>query len=410
MSASWPVRTLTEADEQAFHEVDSLAFAETVPAEVVQAGLSVHEPDRRIGAFDSDLLAGIAMAYSFRLSVPGATLPAAGVSWVGVRPTHRRRGIVSALMRHQLREIHEVRREPVAVLWASEPMIYGRFGYGLAARRLSLRVPRSPIALHAWAPTDTTIRLRYVDPATWTALAGVYESVAASRPGMPDRDDRWWARETQDLPVSRDGRSELRAVVAEHNAGVRGYALFSTKQNWSDGMPRGDLLVREIVAADPPALAHLYRFLFDQDLLETTELWNVPVDDPVMHWLTNPRPAKPLINDSLFCRVVDVATALGARIYSAPVDVVIEVADEVCPWNAGRWRLRAGAGEATCARAEQGADLALPAVALGAAFLGGTSLRELAVAGQVVERRPGAVAELDDALRWFPAPWSPQVF
>ena len=409
-ASSWDVRTLTEADEEAFHRVDSLAFAETVAPEVVEAELQLHEQDRKVGAFDGGTLVGIAMAYSYQLSVPGGEVPAAGVSWVGVRPTHRRRGVLSALMRHQLRDIHEVRREPLAILWASEPGIYGRFGYGLGSSRYSVEVPRSATALLPSAPMDASLQLRIVDEPDVAPLGPVYEAVAQARAGFPRRDDRWWARLLRDQARTRDGYSALRCVVAEDASGVRGYALYRTRPSWDPGYAAGTLAVKEVLALDPAALAALYRFVFDQDLMASATLWNVPVDDPLLVWLADPRRAQPKLADSLFVRIVDVGAALAARRYAADTDLVLEVADDVCAWNAGRWRFTAKGRTASCAPTEDAPDLALSAGTLGSLYLGGGSLQQLASAGRVDEYASGAVAALDAAFRWFPGPWSPQVF
>ena len=187
------------------------------------------------------------------------------------------------------------------------------------------------------------MRLRVVDDTGELAgpLAPVYEAVARARGGLPVRDDRWWSRVLRDLPCMRDGYSALRCAVAEDSGGVRGYALYRTKQSWEAPYPAGTLAVKELLALDPAALAELYRFLFDQDLMATTTLWNVPVDDPLLVWLADPRRARPGLADSLFVRVVDVGAALEARRYSADADVVLEIADDVCAWNAGRWRFTA---------------------------------------------------------------------
>lgn len=406
----WPVRTLAPQDWEAFLRVDSHAFGMSIPEEIVDAERALQEEGASIGAHDGDDLVGIATAYSYLLSVPGGRLPAAAVSWVGVLPTHRRRGVLSALMAGQLDRLHEADREPIAVLWASEPAIYGRFGYGLAGRRLQLSVPRSSTALRADAPRDDRLRLRLVDAADWKVTADVYAAVAARRPGVPGRDAAWWERAVRDVPALREGRSELRAVVAEDGDGVRGYARYSTRQDWSDGYAKGDVAVREVCATDPAALASLYRYLLDLDLMSRTELWNVPVDDPLLHWLSDPRTAKPRLAEALYVRLVDVGGALAGRTYAVPVDCVLDVVDRTCPWNEGRWRLVGGPARAGCERSDLPADLRLDIADLGAVFLGGTSLAELAQAGRVEEARPGRVAEVARAFAHTPAPWTPAVF
>ena len=277
-------------------------------------------------------------------------MPAAGISWVGVLPTHRRRGVLRALMTHQLHEIHERGREPLAILWASEPPIYGRFGYGLASRAYALDVSRSPDALRADVPTDPTLRLRLVPADDWKITAEVYAQVAAQRPGMLVRDDRWWRKAVRDVPSMREGRSALRCVVAEDDSGVRGYARYATKQDWGPGRPKGTVHRARGAAVDGPARALLYRFLFDQDLMSQVDVWNVAVDDPLLLWLENVRSATPRWLDALYVRLIDVPAALKARTYTAPVDVVLDVTDPLCPWNEGRWQLVARGGEVSCDR------------------------------------------------------------
>lgn len=403
----WPVRTLRPEEWAAFVAVDSHAFGATAPDELLDAEKELFGAGRDIGVFDGDTLAGIATAYPFELGVPGRILPAAGVSWVGVLPTHRRRGILSALMDSQLSALHDEGR-PLALLWASEPPIYGRYGYGLASRFWSLTVPREPAALLPDTPADPQLRLRLVPAGEWALTAGVYEIVAGQRPGIFARDERWWQRAVRDLPSMRAGSSELRCVVAEDGSGVRGYARYSTKQDFND-FGNGTVSVREVMAVDPAARAALYRYLFDLDLMGSTHLWNVPVDDPLLHWLANPRKAKPAGNDALYVRLVDVDGALAGRCYATDVDLVIGVRDERCPWNDGRWRVTGGRHGASCVRTRGAADVEMGVRELGAIFLGGTSVLELAAAGRV-SGSPAALHAATSAFAHSPAPWCPVVF
>jgi predicted acetyltransferase len=404
------VRPTSESDWARVVEVDGHAFGTTMEPDELADARRMHEPWRGLGAYDGDTLAGTAAAYAVQLPVPGAVVPAAGVTWVGVLPVYRRRGVLRSLMTRQLAELHADGREPVAVLWASEPPIYGRFGYGMASRALSVTVPRRADALRADRPQDPSLRLRLVPPEDWRTAAGVYDAVAGERPGMLLRDERWHTHASADPPSRRQGRSALRCVVVEDGAGVRGYARYSTKPDWSPGRPEGTVHVRELVALDAPARAALYRYLFDLDLMLRTELWNVPVDDPLLHWLTDPRAARPTLQDALYLRLVDVPVALAARRYAAAVDVVLDVADPVCPGNAGRWRLVGGPDGARCWSVDSPADLSLAVADLGSAYLGGVALGELGQAGRVVEHREGALAAATAAFAWAVQPWCPMVF
>jgi predicted acetyltransferase len=216
----------------------------------------------------------------------------------------------------------------------------------------------------------------------------------------------------------------LRCVLAEDSASPRGYALFSGRERWDEDafLPEGVIEVREAVTADPAAAAAIWGDLLSRDLTTEFHAGMRPVDDPLLHLLADPRRVRARVSDGLWVRLVDVAGALTQRRYACPVDVVIEVTDDGCAWNQGRWWLTAGAAGtpahgagtaglgATCERTGDPADIALPVQALSAAYLGGTRLGPMAAAGLVTELRPGTLAPLSTALSWDPALWCPMIF
>jgi predicted acetyltransferase len=415
MADRYPIRPIAEAEFDEFSLADQHAFHEGPPSAHRRARvLREFEFDRSLAAFDGAQPVATAGAYSFTLSVPGALVPAAGVTWVSVLPTHRRRGILSGLMRRQLTDIHE-RGEPLAVLWASESGIYGRFGYGRASWQAYFTIQRGDGALARHAPGDPALRLRITGPQDALAeLAKVHEGVLPTQPGMFSRSESWWQRVLDDPEEDRQGASPLRCVLAEDDAGPRGYALYTGRRGWKDAamIPDARLDVRELLAADPAAAAALWGDLLSRDLVAETTAGLRPADDPLLHLLADPRRARPQVSDGLWARLVDLPAALSQRQYASPVDVVIEVSDELCPWNAGRWRLSsAGPGcPAACTRTNQAPGLRLPVAALGAAYLGGTRLGALARAGLADEEQPGALAALAAAMAWDPAPWCPRIF
>ena len=408
---SWRVRVATTDDWPAVVRVGELAFAESQSPEERALERSVHELDRTLLACDGPEVVGVAAAYTFRMTVPGGPAPVAGVTWVSVLPTHRRRGVLTALMREQLEGMHREGREPVAALWASEPGIYGRFGYGAASRALRFEVPRGPRALLP-QPHDPTLRLRLVEPEESRDLVEpAYDAVRSVRPGFWERDERWRQRELFDHESVRTGASPLRCVVAEGGDGVRGYARYRTRPSWGQAGPEGTVEVREALAVDPAAYAALLRFLADQDLTRTLSLVRRPLDDPLLELLTDVRSAKVGLADALFVRLVDVERALTARSYATDLDVVLAVADPVCPRNEGRWRLRTWPGGASCERTGDPPDLELPVQTLGAAYLGSArALVRAQAAGQLQERTAGAVHAADRAFTGALEPWCPVVF
>jgi len=419
MATPYPIRPITEDEVLAAHAVSEHAFHGGPQSDQARARLNARlEYDRTVAAFDAGLIVGTAGAFSFRMRVPGALAAVAGVSMVGVLPSYRRRGIRSSLMRQQLDDVHE-RGEAVAALIASEAGIYGRFGYGRASWHagFSLRAGEGELARDA--PTDDALRLRIAEPeAARAELAKVYEMVLDERPGFFARNDSWWDRVLADEPQERGGASPLRCVVAEDAASPRGYALFSGRERWDEDafLPEGVIEVREAVTADPAAAAAIWGDLLSRDLTTEFHAGMRPVDDPLLHLLADPRRVRARVTDGLWVRLVDVAGALTQRHYASPVDVVIEVADDGCTWNQGRWRLTTGAAGtsahgagaaglgATCERTGDPADIALPVRALSAAYLGGTRLGPMAAAGLVTELRPGTLAPLSTALSWDPAP------
>jgi predicted acetyltransferase len=414
---TYPIRAITADEFQALSEVPAEAFGETWPPEAVEHERAVIEYDRTFAAFDGDLMTGSGAAYTFELTIPGGTAAAAGITLIGVLPAYRRRGILTGLMRHLLADAAD-RGEAIAILFASEAGIYSRFGFGLGSmhQRIELSRGEGQLAAGTAAPGPGAPRLRAPAPLQAQAeLASVFDAALPHRPGMLARDARWWGLILADPPALRDGMSPLRCLLAEDDDGPRGYALFRTKLSFgSDHLPAGTLRIRELMAADPAATAALWTDLLNRDLMSSVVAPMRPVDDPLLAMLADPRRARPSPADGLWVRLIDLPAALRKRRYAAPADLVLEVSDAFLPANAGRWRIRttgpAAAGSAACERTGDPADLALPVQALGAGYLGGTSLGQLAAAGHLAELTPGSLARLATAMSWDRAPHSGMMF
>jgi predicted acetyltransferase len=404
------IQLLHATQLEATLDLFDLAFGHSSTSAERESERVILDDATMFGAFDGDLLVGTTVGLPLEMTVPGSTLGVAGVTGVAVLPTHRRRGILSALMHHQLADLHEREAEPVAALWATEPQIYPRFGYGFAARSLGVEVPRERSQLQH-APAASDVSLRYVPAASLGTLAGeVFDREVTGRPGAFRRDTRWWARAADDPPEGRDGASELRGVVAERGEEVVGYAMFRTKAAWTPNGPHGTVQVKELFALDAGSYARVMEFVLNQDLMAVTQLRNRPIDDPLLDMLSDPRRASVDINDQLWVRLVDVDRALAARRYALPVDVVIQVDDPVCPWNTGCWRVTGGPDSADCQRVDREPDLVVAIDDLAAVYLGGRQLSRLAAAGRVQECRPNTLAPASQAFAWDPAPWCQEIF
>ena len=410
MTAAQPeIRTATVDDFTAVCDLIALAFGDEYAGTVANDARVVFEPERTVVATNDGGLVGTAGVFSRRLTLPGGpAVPAAHVTMVGVSPGHRRRGILTGLMRRQLSDLRAA-GEPVALLWASEGRIYQRFGYGLASTRMLLQVDAREARLTAAEPPPAG-RLRDAPPEDCRKeLAEAYERVRTQRPGWSSRDDRWWDWVLADPPARRRGASARRALLYD-DGGVEGYALWRTKASWSAGGPEGEVQVNELVAATPAAYRALWSFLLTMDLTRTVRYAFASADEPLLHLLDEPRRVNATVGDAHWLRLVDVPGALAARRYSTPLDTVIEVGDALLPANAGRWRLRADGDEVSCTPGDRPAQLACDVSALAAAYLGGVTLTALAAAGRVSERQPGALPRASAAFLADRAPSGIEIF
>ena len=393
------LRPATRAEYEQFSVAALTAFHREFSDADRERYEKIDEPERSLAWFDDGRIVATTAAFTRTITVPGGTVGCAAVTAVAVVPTYRRRGLLTEMMRRQLEDVR-AGGEPVAALWASEGTIYGRFGYGVGTTESDLVARRPAARLAVQPPAGEPLRSgpagEHVD-----AMRPVHERARPDRPGMLDRPGPWWEDRLHDAEDDRHGAQPLRAVVTED-----GYALYAVKPGWDDDGPAGEVMLRELVAATPAARAVLWAFLLDQDLTRTVTWRSAPPDEPLGLMLANPRALRRTVRDALWVRLVDVPAALGARTYEIEPDVVLEVSDAFCPWNAGRYRLTGDGCEPTDAQP----DLALDAATLGAAYLGGPTLRALAEAGRVRELQPGAVDRASAAFRGAVEPWCPESF
>ncbi|MGH2379891.1 MAG: GNAT family N-acetyltransferase [Candidatus Limnocylindria bacterium] len=393
-----------EGDRRAYLDSIGIGFGEHLNDETAAIFESVLEFDRTIAAFDGDQLVGNAAAISFDLTIPGGVLPVAGVTTVGVQPTHRRRGALRQMMRVQIDDVHQ-RGEPLAVLWASEGSIYQRFGYGLASLKASLKVERHRNAFRA--PHEFSGRIRMVsEDEARVAFPPVFDAVRPTRPGFFSHSPEFWNAEVFYFPEKwRRGRGQPFYVLHDVGGEIDGYARYAIREG-----DVNEVSVLDMMATTPVAHLDLWRYLLDIDLMSRVESWNIAVDDPVLLAIAEPRKLEMTMGDALWLRIVDLAPALAARRYRGDGRVVVEVADEFCPWNDGRWSLTVEAGVPYVEPATDSADIAFDVTDLGAAYLGGFSFAQLAAAARVSELAPGGVMRADALFRTDRAPWCPRPF
>ena len=406
-SAAMTVRPCATADEMraAFAPIWHY-FGQSAPSEdAVKHFRRVMEPQRVHAAFEGGKAVAGSGSFPFDLTVPGGQVKASGITIVGVLPTHRRRGLMRAMMRSQI-DAARSRGEPVAVLWPSEDAIYGRLGFGMAAQSAEIDVLREHAAPFAEVDVPGEARLVPLSEAE-PFVAPVYDRVARATPGMFARTSAWWQdRLLIDTDWKRRGGGSLQCAVLEIDGAPAGYAFYRVNSWFERGSPAGSVFVVEAMGVSPDAMFSIWRFLLGIDLVARVKGIFLPVDHPLLLSVAQPRRLNFLLREGIWIRLIEVGAALSARRYAAGDAVVIEVADEFCPWNAGRWRIAHGAVENTGADA----DLACEASALGCVYLGGFTWAQLARALRVKELRPGGLARADALFRADRAPWCPELF
>jgi predicted acetyltransferase len=385
------------------------AFGEEIHPEEIEVERSIIARSRNLAAIEGEAIVGSASSYPFELTVPGgATLPAGGITMVGVLPTHRRRGLGRALMRRQLDELHD-QGTPLAYLWASEGRIYQRFGYGLGAMAASFDIRRQDSDL--LRAVDPQGRVRLVDRTeALKVFPSVYERVRPARPGFVDWDEHWWKETFLDIASTRDGATPFFWAAYETADGLEGYLVYRVKESDHRGMVDNIIVVEELMAATDDAYTALWRYCFEVDLVRRVKGWKRPADEPLLFMLAEPRGLGLRLRDGTWLRLVDVEAALAGRRYAVEGRVVLEIRDGFCSWNEGRWLVEGGPEGATCRRAGDEPDLVTDPATLAATYLGAVPLRTLAAAGRVEERTTGALRRADAMFATGVAPWCPHIF
>jgi len=358
---------------------------------------------RTWAALDDGHVVGTLRSFATEFTVPGPRrVPVSALTNVTVLPTHRRAGLLTAMITGDLAAA-VARGEHLGILISSEYPIYGRFGYGPAVESASYAIDRASV--HFRRPPRG--RVEHVDAATARRQApAVYERFRTVQPGSIERGPGWWDRELRQVEVP--GRTPEKSYWALHRSpegAVEGYLRYRGTQNWDNMRPRGTLLVEDLCATTSAAYECLWRHACEMDLMSSVEAKTRSVSEPLGFLLADARAVQQTErHDFVWVRLLDVEASLSARGYAVEGRLVIEVADPL-GFAAGRYVLEGGPAGAECRRSDEAADLTLPVEALGSIYLGGTSVHALAEAGRIEEDRPGALALAAALFSSYRAPW-----
>jgi predicted acetyltransferase len=372
----------------------NVAFGEPTDEAQWKLDQTLIEQPRVLGAYDGEALVGGGAAFSFRMTVPGgARVRTAGVSSVGVMPTHRRRGILRQVMARQLEDVRR-NGEPMAALVASEGSIYQRFGYGIGMLLGSVDIERERAGFRFPTPPVGTVRLVDKDEAR-RLMPIVYDPICAATPGFIERDPAWWDERLADIKAHRRGAGPQYRAIYEHDGAVRGFVRYRIKSEWTDTGHNSTLMVQELLGTDPIAERELWRYVFGVDLIARVKHRWGPPNHPLLLMMAEPRRLTLRVSDAIWLRIVDVPAALGARSYAGDGSVVLDLSDDFLPAAAGRWRLSVAGGAGTVEPTTDPADLALDITDLAAVYMGTFSFTDLARAARTEEMTPGARARAD---------------
>jgi predicted acetyltransferase len=371
----------------------------------------VVEPERSFGFQVDGRWISTCGAYTRTLTVPGGSVPVAAVTLVTVQPSYRRRGLLTEMMKHQLRDIHQRGNEPIALLWASEAAIYGRFGYGQAAPQVRLTGRTKTTAFRPEVDLGAGSVGEVERDQAIPVIKRLHQALLADRVGALNRDDNWWDVRWHDPESERHGASAYRfALHYDHRGRPDGYVSFRVKTNWEESDSASEVIISELDAEAGPARAALWRFVLDLDLVRRFSTHGAPLDEPLRYLVHDLRSVRAELQDGTYARLVDVPRALQARRYLTDLDVIIEVEDPLLSHNNGSVRLQAGSGETSITRSRRRPDLIMNVRELSAIYLGGTPLAALARAGLVTERTKGAVQATAAAFAWSQPPFCPDFF
>ncbi|WP_329300426.1 GNAT family N-acetyltransferase [Streptomyces sp. NBC_00659] len=370
---------------------------------------------RTQGAFDGSRCVATFRSFPQELTaVGGAAVPADAISGVTVSPTHRRRGLLTRMMKADLAAARE-RGDVVATLIAAEYPIYGRYGFGPATSTTewTVDVPRTGLDPRWAGPADGG-RVDLLD-AEDVRKAGpeLHERLRRDRPGVISRDARWWQMNTGLLrfggfPWKEPFYAAYRSATGE----IEGLVSYTSDDEWGDSnQPRNTAEVNWLLAVTPAAERALWSYLCSIDWITRVKSGRRAPDDLLPLFLPDPRAARVTSqSDWLWVRILDVVRALEARTYGTAGTLVLDVTDESGP-DGGRYRLRAASdGTATCAPTTEEAALSLSIADLATLWLGDESAVRLAALGRVRERQEGAARLADALLRTSRRPWCPDIF
>jgi predicted acetyltransferase len=369
---------------------------------------------RNLAAFEAGRIVGTFRSWATELTVPGlAQIKASAVTGVGVLPTHRRRGILSAMAAAE-HDAARARGELVAILYAAEYGIYGRFGYGPGLTTATWTLDARTTGFHPIRGDAGTLELIEPDTAGEATARTVFEESRRRRPGEVWRRPITWLADFGRGGTGWGPAWKGFVVIHRDDAGsIDGFARYHVEERWEQRLPRNVLLLDDLHALTDAAYAALWRFVGSMDWVATVKAERRSPAEPLPWLLTNARAAVPSdVGEGMWVKLLDLAAALEARTYERTGSLVLEIVEHDGPKGERRTRLllEASPDGARAAATDRSPELTVDASAIGAAYLGGSRLHEAVLAHGWDEHRPGALAMADALFATLDPPMATTFF
>ena len=361
-------------------------------------------------AFVDSEIVGTSGAHPFETAVPGgAIIKNAGVTAVTVATTHRRQGLLNGMMSRLLWQERD-KGQPVASLWASESVIYGRYGFGPTIQHENVVIDTRKAALKIMP--EVPGKIRFVTPDEARKLLPIaWEAAVNANVGIPRRNDDHWDRWATGIGNSRGGWSKSFIIVYEEGERPLGFATYMLNEGQVfGGQAVGKIMTDIVIHSSPASHAALWKHLLNVDLYDSLNNWRMPSDDSLAWMLADQRQLRRNPYDGVWYRLMDVAEALATRTYLAEGSLVFGVEDSLIPEWGGRFELIGGPDGATCVPTTKSADITLPTASLATIYLGGAKLSDLERAGRVEENTDGSIVLAGSMFATVRAPWCPLMF
>ena len=404
------LRPVDESEFPSFQRIASRGFGNHVDSALIDERQKIVELDRTIAAYDGNDIVGTNLSSSLTMNIPGDALPVAGIAYISVQPTHRRQGILTSMMEFQLKNIHS-RQEPLAALYSSESLIYGRFGFGIGTIQESWEIDKRHAQL--LKPNTASGHVRFVDPNEMRSVfPDIQKNALSDRPGTIFTPDYEWDSKKNKAEESSADQAIPFNILYESTHGIEGYATYTN--SGFDRRSTSSLEVSELLGTTTAAYTSLWDFCLGIDLVQKIKAVNQPADDPLFWQLSEPQKLRrtiyPDLSNALWIRLVDVKSALAARKYMTRDKLTLGVVDNFCPWNAGKYELSGTPDGSQCRLVNSSPDISLSVIDLASVYLGTVKFSTLAQAGRIEEHTYGSIHRADAMFATHSAPFCPFFF